>query len=327
MNYTKILAFDSCVPEKIVSNDELSKFIDTSDEWIYSRSGIKNRHISSKKEENNSYLSSKVAQNLLDKTGISPHDIDMIIVATISPDFLTPSTATIVQKNINADRAFCFDISGACSGFIYALSIADKFIISGRVKNAIIIGCEVLSKVSNWEDRSTCVLFGDGAGGALITAGNEKCFIAEDLHSDGTRVDALYGCENPVRNPFCEPDYEVQKYVKMDGRSVFDFAIKEASKSVLKILDESGLSFDDIKYIITHQANARIVDGISKKLKLGMDKFYVNIENYGNTSSASIPIAITEMIEKGLLKIGSGEKIIITAFGAGLTWGSMLLSI
>ena len=327
MRHAKILAFDSFTPEKVVTNDDLSKFIDTSDEWIYSRSGIKNRHISSKKEENNSYLATRVCERLLKRTGKKPEDIDLLIIATVSPDYMTPSTAAIVQGNIGASNAFCFDISAACAGFIYALSIADKFILGGKVKNAIVVGCEVLSKITDWDDRTTCVLFGDGAGGALVTAADEKGILAEDINTDGSRVPALYGCENPVRNPFCKPDYELQRYVKMDGRSVFDFAVKEVPKSIARLLDETGLTFENIKYIIPHQANSRIVDGIARKLKLSLDKFFVNIQDYGNTSSASIPIALTEMVEKGLLKMGSGDKIIISGFGAGLTWGSMLLSI
>lgn len=318
---TGILAVDCYAPQNVVTNDDLSRIVDTSDEWIYSRTGIKSRHIST--GENTSQLCIKVAENLIKKSGIDPLDIDLIIVATITPDYATPSTSCIVQGAIGADNAFAFDVSAACSGFIYGLSIADKYIKAGGVKKALVIGAETLSKIVDWEDRATCVLFGDGAGGAIVEARETGGILAEDIHAKGKDGFKLVGGERPVYNFASNPENEGNKYLVMDGKAIFSFATRVVPKSVSAIAEKSGVSLDDVKYIIPHQANSRIIAAAAKKLKQPVEKFYINIDRYGNTSAASIAIALGEMSDKGLLN--KGDKLILTGFGAGLTWGSMLI--
>lgn len=318
---TGIRAVDCYAPEKIVTNDDLSKIVDTSDEWIYSRTGIKQRHLST--GEDTSQLCIEVAKRLLEKSGVSPEEIDLIIVATISPDYATPSTACLVQGAIGAVNAFAFDISAACSGFVYALSIADKFIKSGRCNKAVVLGAETLSKIVDWKDRSTCVLFGDGAGGVIAEAVEKGGILAEDMHSKGEDGLKMTGNERKPENMLYHPENENNPYLVMDGRAIFNFATKSVPNSVKEIINKSGISMDDVKYIVPHQANSRIIDIVARKLNVPIDKFYLNIDEYANTSAASIPIALGEMAKKGLLE--KGDKIIVTGFGAGLTWGSMLI--
>ena len=318
---TGIRAVDCYAPEKIVTNDDLSQIVDTSDEWIYTRTGIKQRHLST--GEDTSQLCIEVAKRLLEKSGTLPEEIDLIIVGTISPDYATPSTACLVQGAIGAVNAFAFDISAACSGFVYALSTADKFIKSGGYKNAIVIGAETLSKIVDWKDRSTCVLFGDGAGGVIVEPVDKGGILAEDMHSKGEDGLKMTGNERKPENMLCTPESENNPYLVMDGRAIFNFATKVVPHSVNEIIEKSGISMDDVKYIVPHQANSRIIDIVARKLNVPIEKFYININEYANTSAASIPIALGEMSEKGLLK--KGDKIIVTGFGAGLTWGSMLI--
>lgn len=313
MSKMKIRAAAKYVPRYVVTNDDISVFVDTSDEWIFSRTGIKQRFIS--KDEDTSELSVQVAVQLLEKSGLSPLDIDLIIVATITPDYLTPSVSCLVQGRIGAKNALAFDVNAACSGFVYAFSVAEKFIASGKYNRVMLIGADVLSKVFDWEDRTTCVLFGDGAGGVLLESSDTGGILAEDLHSDGSNALAITA------------EYFNEISLKMDGRKIYDFATREAPKNIMSVLEKSGTAMDEVKYIIAHQANKRIIDAVAKKLKLDISKFYINIETYGNTTAATIPIAIAEMAEKGLITFGSGEKIIITGFGSGLTWGSILIQI
>lgn len=327
MNYAAILSFAKYVPERIVSNDEMSHLIDTSDEWIRTRTGIKERHISL--GENVSDMSVKVCEQLLSNSGVSPESIGMIIVSTACGDYLTPSSACIVQGKIGARNAFAFDINVGCTGFIYALSIAEKYIAARICEYAIVIGCEVLSKFTDWNDRSTCVLFGDGAGGVLIGRSHDNPgIIAENLHADGSRYSSLIGMPMPVTNAFIDDSPTWEKIgIKMDGREIFDFATKKVPESINDLLSKAGITFDDVKYIVPHQANYRIVEAVARKLKVEIDKFYINIDRYGNTSSATIPIALTEMSERGLIKFGNRDKVILTGFGSGLTWGSVLIEI
>lgn len=321
---SKIVGFESYVPKNVITNDELSNIVETSDEWIYTRTGISKRCLST--NENTSDFAINVGKKLIENANISPEDIDIVIVATITSDYLTPSTACIVQGAIGAKNALAFDINVACSGFVYALSIADKFLKSGVYKNAIVIGAETLSKLLDWSDRSTCVLFGDGSGGALLTASTDyNSIIAEDLKADGISWQAITGGKLNNNNPFVEEKEQSSFYLQMNGRDVFNFATKTIPKSVNEVLSKANLTLDDIKYIVPHQANSRIVEVAAKKLKVSLDKFYLNLQNYGNTSAASIPIALAEMSKNGLLQ--KGDKIIITGFGAGLTWASMLIQI
>ncbi len=321
---SKIIGFENYLPENTVTNDDLSNIVETSHEWIYSRTGISKRCIS--KKENTSDLATIVGKNLIKKANLSPEDIDIIIVATITPDYLTPSTACIVQGNLEAKNALAFDINVACSGFVYALSIADKFLKSGIYKNAIVIGAETLSKIVDWQDRGTCVLFGDGSGGVLLCSSkDDNSVLAEDLNADGASYKAITGGNLGIKNPFVDTNESSSFYLQMNGRDVFNFATKTVPKSINKVLEKSNLTLDDIKYIVPHQANSRIVEVVAKKLKIGLDKFYLNLENYGNTSAASIPIALSEMSKNNILQ--KGDKLIITGFGAGLTWASMIIQV
>lgn len=321
--HTRIIATAMDVPEQVITNEDLSKIVDTSDEWITQRTGIKERHIS--KGENTSVLVTNVARQLLDQIDVEPESIDMIIVSSVTQDYGTPSLGCMVQKAIGATNAMAFDVSAACSGFMFALSIADKYIKTGVCDNAIVIGGETLSKIVDWTDRSTCVLFGDGAGGAYVEKSESAGIIQEDIGSAGDMYEILTEGYSACANAFndIESYHDPRWYVYMNGREVFKFATKHVVKSICKVLDDAGLEPNDIKYYVPHQANARIIEVISKKLKIPMDRFYMNMDRFGNTSSASIPMALHELNAKGLLE--RGDKILLAGFGGGMTWGSTLI--
>lgn len=318
---TGIKAVDYYVPEKVVTNDDLSKIVETNDEWITTRTGIKRRHLST--GENTSQFCIEVGRKLLAKTNTNPEEIDLIVVATITPDYSTPSTACIVQGALECKNAWAFDLSAACSGFVYALSVADKFVKSGQYKKVLVFGAETLSKIVDWEDRATCVLFGDGAGGALVEANEEGGIIDEDLHSKGEDGLKLTGGEKNIHNMVFQASEKDKTFLEMDGRAIFNFATRNVPKSIQTLLDRNSLTMDDVKYIVPHQANYRIIEIVAKKLNASMDKFYINVDEFGNTSAASVPIALGDMDSKGLLE--KGDYIIITGFGGGLTWGSTLI--
>lgn len=321
---TRVIATAASVPEQIITNDDLAKIVDTSDEWITQRTGIKERHISS--GENTSVFVVEVAKKLLEKAEVPAKSIDLIIVASVTPDYGTPSLACMVQKAVGAANAVAFDVVAACSGFIFALSIADKYIRSAGYQNAIVIGGETLSKIVDWSERSTCVLFGDGAGGAYLEKSQDGGLISEDIGSAGERYEILTCGYTECSNTFNGNPAGIDPlwYVHMDGREVFKFATKNVIKSLEKVMEENSITQEDLKYVIPHQANVRIVEVISKKLKIPFEKFYMNMDRYGNTSSASIPIALSELDEKGLIE--RGDKIILTGFGGGMTWGTMLIT-
>lgn len=322
----KVIGTGSYVPKKVVSNEMLESLMDTNDEWIKTRTGIEKRRIS--EEENTSVLCGKAAQNILDKTGVAAEEIDLIIVATMSPDYLSPSTACLVQDYLGAKQGMAFDISAACSGFIYALSVAEKMLRSGGFRYALVLGGEVMSKIINWEDRSTAVLFGDGAGGVLLErTEHEGSFLGEDIHADGSRGLALTTGSLAVQNPYSSQKKLDDVFLKMEGRAIFDFAIRSVPKSIRAVVEAADLSLSDITRIIPHQANARIIQAIAKKLKIPNEQFALNIADYGNTSAASIPILLDELVTAGELSLGNKEKIILTGFGGGLTWGSMLIQL
>ncbi|ALV21089.1 MAG: beta-ketoacyl-ACP synthase III [Carnobacterium sp.] len=322
----KIIGTGSYVPKKVVSNEMLESLMDTNDEWIKTRTGIEKRRIS--EEENTSVLCGKAAQSILDKAGVAAEEIDLIIVATMSPDYLSPSTACLVQDFLGAKQGMAFDISAACSGFIYALSVAEKMLQSGGFRYALVLGGEVMSKIINWEDRSTAVLFGDGAGGVLLErTDHEGSFLGEDIHADGSRGLALTTGSLAVQNPYSSQKELNDVFLKMEGRAIFDFAIRSVPQSIRTVAEAANLSLSDITRIIPHQANSRIIQAIAKKLKIPNEQFALNIANYGNTSAASIPILLDELVTAGELTLGTKEKIILTGFGGGLTWGSMLIQL
>ncbi len=321
---TRIISTAAYAPEQIVTNDDLSKMVDTSDEWIVKRTGIRQRHISA--GENTSVFAINAARQLLEKAGVPAERVELVIVASVTSDYGTPSLGCMIQKELGLSNAVAFDVAAACSGFMFALSIADKYIRMGTYSNAIVIGAEALSKIVDWTDRSTCVLFGDGAGGVYVEGSETTGIIIEELGTKGelwgiltegyTECANVFNGGRAERNPLW--------YVNMDGRGVFKFATKTVAESVRRALSSSGTDIGDIKYIIPHQANARIIDVVSGKLGIPREKFYMNMDMYGNTSSASIPIALNELNEKGLIE--KGDKIMLTGFGGGMTWATMIVS-
>ncbi len=321
MENVRIIGTGSYTPENIVSNKDLSSFVDTSDEWISSRTGIKNRRIST--GEGTACLSVEAAKRAMASSGITPDEIDLIIVATISPDHCTPSVACEVQKDIRADHAMCFDINAACSGFVYALSTATAHIKMGMAKKALVIGVEVLSRLTDWEDRSTCVLFGDGAGAAIISESEEEGIDNFYCKSLGNLSEHLLCGSRDFVNPYTNE--KVDPYIRMNGQEVFKFVCTYVPGAIKEVIDQSPYEFEEIDYFVLHQANARILDSVAKRLKIDKDKIYRNIEDYGNTSAASVPIVLDEMIKKGILK--KGHKIVIAGFGGGLTYGAGMITL
>jgi 3-oxoacyl-[acyl-carrier-protein] synthase-3 len=317
----KILSTGRFVPEKILSNYDLEKMVETSDEWITQRTGIKERRIVDGRLSTTD-LAVQAARNAMQKAGISPDEIDLVIVATVTPEMFFPSTACLVQKELKLKNAFAFDISAACSGFIYGMAVATQFIQNGFCKTALVIGAEALSKITNWSDRSTCVLFGDGAGAAILTASSEEGILGFELGSDGENGLLLYchafGLSDLSYSQFKDmPNF---RKIYMDGNEVYKFAVKIMPYAVEKVLEKVGLSSSDIDVFIPHQANIRIIESAAKRLKIPMEKVFVNLHKYGNTSAASIPIALDEAIEEGRIK--KGDRIVLVGFGGGLTWAS-----
>lgn len=321
MDNVVIAGVGKYIPSKVVTNDMLSQIVDTNDEWITSRTGIKQRHITT--GENTSDIASKAALNALANANIDALDIDLIIVATCTPDMFTPATACIVQKNIGAKNAFAFDLSAACSGFIYGINVAKSMMKQNNIKKSLVIGAETLSKTLDWKDRSTCVLFGDGAGAAVLSLDQNEGIIDVICNSKGAKWENLTIGARDINNPYVDEVSSINHYLQMNGGEIFKFATVTIVKLIKEILKKNNLILDDIDYIVPHQANERIIQFAAKKLDISMDKFYINIHEYGNTSAASIPIAISEIEEKSLLK--KGDKIIAVGFGAGLTSGACLI--
>lgn len=322
MEGAKILGVGKYCPDNVVTNFDLEKIVETSDEWIIKRTGIKERRLS--EGEGTVEIAYKAALNALENSNCSKDDIDLIIVATTSPDKIMPSTACSVQGLLDCKNAAAFDISAACSGFVYSLIIADSLIKSAGKKRALIIGAEVLSKIVDWSDRSTCVLFGDGAGAMVIEASNYNSIISTCFASDGKLGEkTLIAAEINLKTPFAKSESIEKRYIEMKGGEVFKFAVSILPEIVNDVLDKGNENLENIKYIVPHQANSRIIDEAARRLKVNREKFYVNVDKYGNTSAASIPIALSELSEKGL--INKGDKIILAAFGGGLTWASTLI--
>ena len=314
----KILGFGKAVPRKIVTNDDLSKFVETSDEWIFQRTGIRERRIS---DENTSELAYRSAVDAIKNSNIDKNEIDLIVCATMTPDNFTPSVACMVQEKLGlGDNVTAFDVNAACTGFVFALKIVASMLNTYH-KKALIIGCETLSKIINFEDRNTCVLFGDGAG-AIVVEKDEKneefytCSFGNDKDLIAENVGMNFEMKNKVLK---------SGFLKMDGKEVFKFAINVVEKSINKILDMNNLKIEDINLIIPHQANQRIINNVAKKFNISNDMFFVNLEKYGNTSAASIPMALCEAFESK--KITKGDKVILVGFGGGLTWGSTIIEI
>jgi 3-oxoacyl-[acyl-carrier-protein] synthase-3 len=315
----RIIGTGSCLPETVVTNDDLAQIMDTSDEWISSRTGIRERHLV--KEETTAQMAAKAALQALDEAGMKAEELDLIIVGTLSGDYVTPSTACEVQSLIGAGNAVAFDINAACSGFMYAMNTAYAYIHSGIYQNALIIGAETLSKMMDWNDRSTCVLFGDGAGAAVVRA-DRTGLLRFIQGSDGSKGMVL-ACRNRLNNnPFVQNEKDLN-YVYMDGQEVYKFAVSTVPASIKQLLEEEGLEASDIKYFLLHQANIRIIQSVSKRLKVDLDKFPTILEHCGNISAGSVPILLDEVNKKGMLQ--RGDKIVLAGFGAGLTWSAGII--
>ncbi|WP_270646503.1 beta-ketoacyl-ACP synthase III [Paeniclostridium hominis] len=318
-----ILGVGSYLPEKIISNFDLEKIMDTSDEWIRSRTGIKERRVADENEAT-SDLATKAALNAIKDANLTPEDIDLIIVATITPDMIFPSTACLVQANIKATKAACFDLEAACSGFIYGMTVAKQFIETNTYKHVLVIGAEALSRILDYEDRSTAILFGDGAGAVVMGSVNEGGVLSTNLGSDGNGKDYLNIPAGGSKNPASEETLKNRlHYVKMAGNDVFKFAVRIMQDASIKCVESANLDIQDIDYLIPHQANIRIIEASAKRLKLNMDKVYVNLDRYGNMSAASIPVALDEAYREG--KIKKGDNIVLVGFGGGLTWGASVV--
>jgi 3-oxoacyl-[acyl-carrier-protein] synthase-3 len=323
---TYIRSVGAFVPEKRVTNNDLSQIMDTSDEWIKSHTGIENRHVA-EKGVTAADLAVKAAKIALERGGLSAEDLDMIILTTATPDYIGfPATACVVQDKLGAKNAGAFDLVAGCTGFIYAIDNAKNMILAGTAKNVLVVGSEVLTQVSNMQDRDTAVLFGDGAGAVIISEStNEESSIEHAiLKSDGSGAEVLMRKVGGIKYPFVDGETTFNDTaLSMDGQAVYKFAVKVNTNLIKELLERSNLAIDDISYIIPHQANIRILQAAAKRLKIPIEKFYFNLMEYANTSSASIPIALNEVYEKGLLK--RGDNILFTGFGAGLTYGGTIV--
>ena len=319
----RILGTGGCVPQKVVSNYDLEKMVETSDEWIVTRTGIKERRIASA-QETTSILALEAAQAALGNAGVRPENLDLIIVATVTPDMLFPATACLIQRELQADHAACFDLEAGCTGFVYGLSVAEKYLSAGGGNTALVVGAETLSKILDWEDRTTCVLFGDGAGAAVLGIDEEPGIIATHLGSDGKGAHLL---EIPAGGSRLPASIDtVQRhlhYIKMAGNEVFKFAVRIMEEASLRVLEKGNVDIRDVNLFIPHQANIRIINSAAKRLGITEDRIFVNVHKYGNTSSASIPLALNEACKEN--RIHKGDIVLLVGFGSGLTWGSALI--
>ncbi|NPA42278.1 MAG: ketoacyl-ACP synthase III [Aquificae bacterium] len=305
---TKIAGTGIYLPKEVLTNFDLEKMVETSDEWITTRTGIKERRIA--KEESVVEMAKEASLQALEGAGVDAKDIDVVIVATLTPDKRFPSTACLLQAQLGIDKAYAFDLSAACSGFLYALEVADGLLRSGKAEKVLVVGVEKLSEIVDWSDRSTCVLFGDGAGAVVLERSEEESdILASKMYSDGSLWDILYA--------------DKCGYIRMKGRELFKVAVRNMEEACREVLKGAGVSPEEISLVIPHQANVRIINSLADKLEIPRDKVFVNIDRYGNTSAASIPIALHEAIEEGKLK--RGDLVLMTAMGGGLTWGALLL--
>jgi len=322
MPYAHVTGWGMAVPDRVLTNAELERMVDTTDDWIVERTGIRERHIA-RDGETPSTLAVKASWKALSVANLKPADLDLIVCATSTPEYIFPATACLVQDKLGATRAGAFDLLAACTGFICALNVAAQAIRSGSIKSALVIGAETLSRFVNWKDRNTCVLFGDGAGALVLQASQEVGgVLSAVLHSDGSGGDFLSLPAGGSKNPASEATIrDGMHYIHMDGREVFRFATRVMAQATREVSSTAGLQLQDVRWIIPHQANLRIIEAASRGLKIPLEKFIVNIDRYGNTSTASIPIAICEAVADGRLK--AGDKIVLTGFGAGLTWGAL----
>lgn len=322
---TILVSTGSYVPEYRLTNQILTEMVDTSDEWIVQRTGIRERRIA--QEQTTADLAIAAAQLAMKNADLTPQELDLIVACTATPDSYTPSVACRVQASLQADRAFAFDVSAACSGFVYATDIVDSYFRAGKAKTALVVCAETLSRIIDYTDRTTCCLFGDGSAAAVYRwSENEDGILQTVMGADGTRGDALFAEALPRENPLSQTrDAQAERFLKMDGKEVFRFAARTVPESINEVLKKAGMQIEEIDWVIPHQANLRIIDVICRRYGLRREQVYVNLDQYGNTSSVSIPLCLDEMRQKGLLK--KGQNVICVGFGGGLTYGAILMRI
>jgi 3-oxoacyl-[acyl-carrier-protein] synthase-3 len=319
--FARIAGTGSYLPEKVLTNADIEKLVDTSDEWIVSRSGIRERHLVAD-GQTTSDMAFEAAKRAMDAAGVDASELELIIVGTTTPDFIFPSTACLVQNRLGALGCAAFDVNAACSGFLFGLTVADKFIRSGSVKTALVIGAESLTRMLDWSDRNTCVLFGDGAGAVVLKADSETGILSTHLHADGSKKDLLH-CPVGVSAGFKEGEKNAGVRVLMTGSDVFKYAVKALDSVVEETLAANGLDRHAIDWLIPHQANLRIIEATAKRLDMPMERVIVTVHKHGNTSSGSVPLALDEAVRSG--KVQRGQLLLLEAFGGGFTWGAALL--
>ena len=321
MKFSRVIGTGSYLPEKVLSNAELAKRVDTSDEWIRERTGISQRHIAAEGEYT-SDLALHASLNALEASGVHAEELDLIVLATTTPDVVFPSTASILQEKLNIRGCAAFDVQAVCAGFAYAISVADQYIRAGTARNVLVVGAETFSRILDWTDRRTCVLFGDGAGAVVLTASDQAGIHSTHIHADG-RFQELLCVPSGVSRQY-DKLLEAQAFVQMDGQKVFKWAVKEMSGLAMRTLKENGLGAEDVDWMVPHQANIRIIEGVANKAGIPMERVIVTVQNHGNTSAASVPLALDEGVRDG--RINPGHTILLEAFGGGFTWGSALIT-
>ena len=319
MIYSRIVGTGSYLPPRIVDNDELARRLDTSDAWIRERTGIARRHIADEHQAS-SDLALHASRNALDAAGVKAEDVDLIVVATSTPDYIFPSTACLLQAKLGIKGCAAFDVQAVCSGFVYGLAAADGFIKTGTAKRALVIGAEVFSRILDWDDRGTCVLFGDGAGAVVLSADAKPGIHASRLHADGSQVDMLSVPGNVSRGKIVG-----SPFLQMNGQGVFKFAVKVLDESARETLAAAGMTLEDVDWLIPHQANVRILEATARKLGLPREKLVVTVDHHGNTSAASVPLALDEYVRAG--RIRQGQRLLLQGVGGGFTWGSTLVTL